>query len=499
MYKLQKTIVIGILMGLMLSNITVYAVYTSSVLDAPHTTEDEIQVHTPTLTNKHIPYMLGNSKGHFFPNETLTRGQAAQLVYRLLENQTQGILPCSYQDITETDWYYNSVTVLCSLGLVDDGVTFRPKEPITRAEFLDLLTKFVPANQVNSSFTDVPASYWAAEQIATAVALGWIHGYEDGKFYPDAFLTRAEACTIMNHMTGRTGDADLARWLLDMQLYADVTTKMWAWNDIVEASLEHTPSFHNATEQWTIDLSKCSFSSGFHEVNGTLYYVYTNGKLAQNTAIGAYWAEESGNLVQQATGYRMQNVPYISQIDGLQAWVGCEPISALMGLKANKLCGDITAKTFLDKLPLTATNPAKGFVGSPYIPDPTKKTRTTIYPDVLAKYCNLYAGGLSICSDFSGSDIQELQRELLAGNSVVAYMTMRWEKPFYRKFNIEGETQWLVSNNHAVLVCGYDSSKGYFISDPYNDVKKNHVYQYWIDEGTFNNIWNERKVGMLLR
>ena len=36
-----------------------------------------------------------------------------------------------------------------------------------------------------------------------------------------------------------------------------------------------------------------------------------------------------------------------------------------------------------------------------------------------------------------------------------------------------------MSNNHAVLVYGYDPERGYLISDPYNYYNRGEVYQYW--------------------
>ena len=144
-------------------------------------------------------------------------------------------------------------------------------------------------------------------------------------------------------------------------------------------------------------------------------------------------------------------------------------------------------------------DPEKGFVGSPYVPDTSKRTRTTIYPAKLAEYSNSYCNGDVVCEDFRGASITDLQREVLAGNCVVAYMTLWWESPYYRYYNIEGTTQRLVSNNHAVLVCGYDPEKGYFISDPYNYYNRGQVHQYWENAQTFERIWNERKTGMVLR
>ncbi len=82
---------------------------------------------------------------------------------------------------------------------------------------------------------------------------------------------------------------------------------------------------------------------------------------------------------------------------------------------------------------------------------------------------------------------------------MVGYLTLWWNAPQYRAYNIEGRTQWLVSNNHAVLIYGYDPVKGYLISDPYNYYNRGQVYQYWENKATFEKIWNERKVGMVIR
>ena len=78
-------------------------------------------------------------------------------------------------------------------------------------------------------------------------------------------------------------------------------------------------------------------------------------------------------------------------------------------------------------------------------------------------------------------------------------MTLWWASPYYRYYNIEGKTQRLVSNNHAVLVYGYDPAKGYLVSDPYNYYNRGKVHQYWENARTFEAIWNARQVGMVIR
>ena len=210
---------------------------------------------------------------------------------------------------------------------------------------------------------------------------------------------------------------------------------------------------------------------------------------------------EAAAMVQRAMGWTVETydsalpqrlvieVPYISQLSPVYAPVGCEPTSLLMGLKAMGYAQDVDLYTFLTDLPKTESNPAKGFAGSPFRADPTKTTRTTIYPPALAAYGSQYGP----VRDISGSTPSQLQQEVLSGHPVVAYVTMWWEKPYYRTYNIEGESQRLLSNNHAVLVCGYDQTENaYYIADPYNLHDKNNPLFYWIGADTFDPIYMER-------
>ncbi len=467
---------------------------------------DEVAVeaapaYAPALRQDHVRYMQGFPEGTFQPESQLTRAQAAQLVYRLLENPDQGYGYCSYLDVPDWEWYAEPIIALCKLGLFDNSYYFRPNDIITRAEFVDLLVRLRPDAYGTAAFPDVPSWYWAADAIGAAVSLGWINGYPDGTFGPERGLTRAEACTVVNRMTERTGDEGLARQVIGLGLYQDVTLDHWAWQTIAEASVSHEPTYYYGYEFWPwLDLKELSFAPGVHTVDGDLYYVNRFGQMVTDAVVGAYVADENGVLTQIAYSYQMPGVEYFSQIDNLYAWVGCESVATFTGLRALGYAQNVELRSFVIDQPRSpTTDPEKGFVGDPFVPDKTKKTRTTIYPAKLAEYTNSYCNGETPAADFRGATIQELQQELLAGNCVVGYMTLWWEKPFYRNFNIEGTTQRLVSNNHAVLICGYDPEKGYFISDPYNYYNQGQVHQYWEPASVFEPIWNERMVGMAMR
>ncbi|MGE5702045.1 MAG: PQQ-binding-like beta-propeller repeat protein [Clostridia bacterium] len=105
-----------------------------------------------------------------------------------------------------------------------DG-TFKPDNPITRAEFTVMLMKAANLNGSGDSlmFTDnALIGDWAKQAIAQAVQTGVTAGYEDGSFRPDAMMTRAEMITMITRAfslplrpgmhTGFADDTAIPQW-----------------------------------------------------------------------------------------------------------------------------------------------------------------------------------------------------------------------------------------------------------------------------------------------
>ena len=449
----------------------------------------------PALTSEHVAYIAGYPDGRMAPDQPVTRAEAVTFLYRLLDDPESGDFSCAYTDVPDDSWYASTVRAVRSLGLTSDDETFRPDDAITRAEFVAILVKLAGDVPTDASFSDVPDDYWAAEAIAKASALEWVSGYDDGTFKPENTLTRAEACAIMNRVAQRTGDSDEAAALLRLGLYSDVKPDNWAGVAIVEASIAHTPGITLTSEEWaSLDASGHTFTPGIHEIRDHLYAVDRDGTLLTDQKVGAYTAATNGVLSQTEPDITL-SAPYISQLDGLNAKMGCEAISALMGLQGKGYAEDISPKDFLDNQPRDDSNPARGFVGSPYAGD---GRYTSIDPAPLASYCNEVAG-TNLCEDISGYTAQEMQRELLAGNFIVAWQTFHWKPVRYANFYIDGELTPMVANNHVRLVCGYDPGRGYLVQNPYNSKHRGKTYRYWVSADDFESCWNERKMGMVIR
>ena len=121
-----------------------------------------------------------------------------------------------------------------------DG-SFKPNQPITRAEFAYIAAKVSRVeNFEESKFSDLDSNYWAYNDINKLVSEGWIEGYEDGTFKPESEITRSEAITIANRMQTRYPDKDYIntnKFLLEG--YTDLDESHWAYYQIMEAANGH--------------------------------------------------------------------------------------------------------------------------------------------------------------------------------------------------------------------------------------------------------------------
>lgn len=185
-------------------------------------------------TDQNISYMQGMADGRFYPASSVTRGQVAQIFYRLLKEQKVSS-KSTFMDVPDTLWCAEAVNALASLGIVE-GVgngKFAPNQSITRAEFVTICARFTQVSASGETFTDVPASHWAFDAISTAASFGWVNGVGNGQFAPNQHITRAQAAVLLNRLLGRCMAGQSYE---NARQYPDVPQTHWAWKNICEAS-----------------------------------------------------------------------------------------------------------------------------------------------------------------------------------------------------------------------------------------------------------------------
>ena len=205
-------------------------------------------------TTDHTAYLSGYPGGTFGPDNSMTRAEVAQMFYALLLNKDVTITK-SFSDVPADAWYATAVNTLASLGMVsgDPDGTFRPNDPITRAEFCVIALAFAyePDNAV-CYFGDVSRSDWFYTYVAQAASYGWIGGYTNGNFGPNDQITRAQVTTIVNNMLGRAADRDyVIDHQSDLVQFSDVPRSHWGYFQIMEATNAHDYTKSGNTEDWT--------------------------------------------------------------------------------------------------------------------------------------------------------------------------------------------------------------------------------------------------------
>lgn len=209
-------------------------------------------------TTSHNAYVSGRSATNFAPTGTLSRAEAAQLLYELMTEQAHKQYDCSgndFSDVPAGQWYTVAVSTLANVGAITgcgDG-TFQPSKAISRAEFVTILAGIYGVNTSKGMpFSDVGHG-WCYDAVATAYANGWVSGYTDGTFRPDQTITRAEAVVILNSVLGRGGDLSFVQAHAQAALhFADITPGAWYYADVIEASVAHTYTKQDdGTERWT--------------------------------------------------------------------------------------------------------------------------------------------------------------------------------------------------------------------------------------------------------
>ena len=204
----------------------------------------------------HYAYVVGYSDGTVRPNANISRAEVATIFFRLLKKEVRdGNLTTEniFADVTNGQWHNKAISTMAKLGIVKGrrADSFAPDASITRAEFAAICARFNTKPVENSgSFSDI-SGHWAENEIERAAAFGWISGYPDGTFRPDARITRAEAMTMINRVLCRMPQSESD--LLDsMVTWPDNKPSDWHYLAVQEATNSHDFNRQGEVgESWT--------------------------------------------------------------------------------------------------------------------------------------------------------------------------------------------------------------------------------------------------------
>ena len=155
------------------------------------------------LSDKGI--VSGREKGKFCPEETITRAEFTKIVLGALKFSASNAA-AGFADVNETDWYSRYVAAAQENGIVKgtEDNKFYPDNSITRQDAALLLQRALEQKGIRldsgktAQFADDGAfSDYARSAVGLLAGNGMIKGFDDNTFRPFANLTRAEAAQLI--------------------------------------------------------------------------------------------------------------------------------------------------------------------------------------------------------------------------------------------------------------------------------------------------------------
>ncbi|MDD7339715.1 MAG: S-layer homology domain-containing protein [Eubacteriales bacterium] len=218
------------------SDTTLYAIWKRAE-------EEKVEEPIEIKGEDHKAYIFGYPNGSVRPNGSITRAEAAAMLARLLNIEAIGSAAKPQFTDTDSSWYNKAINAVVFRGIMKgypDG-RFRPNAPITRAEFTQMISTIDNKPYGVAPFADVPG-HWAERAIGSEYQAKRITGYPDGLFRPDANITRAEVAVILNKIFERKYDNLSLLKCKNPQMikrFTDLDESFWGWNDMVEATNTH--------------------------------------------------------------------------------------------------------------------------------------------------------------------------------------------------------------------------------------------------------------------
>ncbi|MFH0915347.1 MAG: S-layer homology domain-containing protein [bacterium] len=177
-----------------------------------------------------------------------------------------------FTDVRTNDWFYADFAQARAAGVITEAADkrFRPYSQVSRALFAVYLVRAMAPGELDDFasggdpvaagsadpiagsgsvaadaadgpvievpiFEDVPATYWAYNEIQAAARLGLVRGTGDGSQYtPDALITRAQMATMMCRAMGSDPNGGWAGSAAAAYLlFEDVPKSYWAQGSVV--------------------------------------------------------------------------------------------------------------------------------------------------------------------------------------------------------------------------------------------------------------------------
>ena len=151
----------------------------------------------------------------------------------------------TFSDMPTFESYKTAIEYLTKKGVINgyEDNTFKPANPITRAEFAKMIITALGEkceDATETKFDDVEVEFWATKYINKSAELGLVNGYEDDTFRPQNNITYSEVAAVIiramgkENLTKTSNEVKMQNYMnvaYDLNLFDGVVT-----NDLVYIS-----------------------------------------------------------------------------------------------------------------------------------------------------------------------------------------------------------------------------------------------------------------------
>nr|WP_255723520.1 S-layer homology domain-containing protein [Sporosarcina sp. ACRSL] len=146
----------------------------------------------------------GYPDGTFKPGNSITRGQAAAIITKMVGLDTTNVKNPGFKDVSTANGYYEAIAAMAQEGIISgygDG-RYGPNDPITRGQMASIIVKAFDLPRYNftsykSPFEDVKRGTGHDSSILSIYRLGITAGTSPETFSPNAPITRGQAAKML--------------------------------------------------------------------------------------------------------------------------------------------------------------------------------------------------------------------------------------------------------------------------------------------------------------
>ncbi|WLR51502.1 glycosyl hydrolase family 18 protein [Bacillus tianshenii] len=152
-------------------------------------------------------WMGGRTTTLFAPEGSLKRSETATVLIRALELNMVEPYDTPFNDVKNTYWAHVPIEAARQHGLMNGRAEdkFAPEAKITREEMAVILSRIVHAEQdpahATTAFKDVSKDRWSYGAIRLMNQAGIFGGFSDGTFRPEEPVTRAQMAALLERIS----------------------------------------------------------------------------------------------------------------------------------------------------------------------------------------------------------------------------------------------------------------------------------------------------------